>query len=293
MAVDVDGKRTREKWLAPMDVNGIPHAFAVKNGKLIWRGHPVKLSEEIMQAMLKPDFSAASLPSENSDAGAREWKRYREVSKKLGEVVRKEGKQGAMAFLKQIQDSREFQQDQMIQLKMIPFIVLAEKGEFQEAQSVLDSLCKEYPDNYRVQINVAGTLMEGKSVPAGKMDAALVERCLNRCIEISRKGNKEASLPWRLMGELRERQGNMKEALRDMEKALSLTSISKAWTKLQQLSGNSETFQSLVDQVAEEIKPEPPRKMQEMGPVQEEQGIHAPFQQAELVQSSRADGLAF
>ena len=270
MAVDVDGKRTREKWLAPMDVNGIPHAFAVKNGKLIWRGHPVKLSEEIMQAMLKPDFSAASLPSENSDAGAREWKRYREVSKKLGEVVRKEGKQGAMAFLKQIQDSREFQQDQMIQLKMIPFIVLAEKGEFQEAQSVLDSLCKEYPDNYRVQINVAGTLMEGKSVPAGKMDAALVERCLNRCIEISRKGNKEASLPWRLMGELRERQGNMKEALRDMEKALSLTSISKAWTKLQQLSGNSETFQSLVDQVAEEIKPEPPRKMQEMGPVQED-----------------------
>lgn len=100
MAVDVDGKRTREKWLAPMDVNGIPHAFAVKNGKLIWRGHPVKLSEEIMQAMLKPDFSAASLPSENSDAGAREWKRYREVSKKLGEVVRKEGKQGAMAFFK-------------------------------------------------------------------------------------------------------------------------------------------------------------------------------------------------
>ena len=24
-----------------VDVNGIPHAFAVKNGKLIWRGHPV------------------------------------------------------------------------------------------------------------------------------------------------------------------------------------------------------------------------------------------------------------
>lgn len=270
MAVDVDGKKTKEKWMDPMDVNGIPHAFAVKNGKLIWRGHPAKLSEETMQAMLKPDFSASSLPSENSDASAREWKRYREISKKLREVVRKEGKEGAMAFLKQIQDSKEFQQDQMIQLKMLPFIVLAEKGEFQDAQSVLDGLCKEYPDNYRVQINVAGTLMEGKSIPADKMDAALVERCLNRCIEISRKDNKEASLPWRLMGELRERQGNMKEALQDMEKALSLTSISKAWGKLQQLSGNPETFQSLVDQVASEIKPEPPRKMQQMGPVQED-----------------------
>lgn len=39
-----------------MGVNGIPHAFAVKNGKLIWRGHPGKLSEEMMRAMLKPDF---------------------------------------------------------------------------------------------------------------------------------------------------------------------------------------------------------------------------------------------
>ena len=113
---------------------------------------------------------------------------------------------------------------------MVPFRVLAELEKFQEAQAVLDDLCKEYPDNYRVQIDVAGTLLNGKSVPAGKMDAALVERCLNRCIEISRRNNKEASLPWKLMAELRERQGNMEEALQDMEKALSLTSISKAWT---------------------------------------------------------------
>lgn len=270
MAVDVDGKKTREKWLAPLNVDGIPHAFAVRNGKLIWRGHPGKLSEEIMQAMLKPDFSAASLPSENPDAGARAWKLYRQASEKVGDMVRKDGKAGALAFLKQIQDSGQFQQDEIIQLKMIPFIMLVEQGKFQEAQSVLDDLCKEYPDNYRVQINVAGTLIEGKSVPAGEMDAALVEKCLKRCIEISRKDNKEASLPWKLMAELREQQGNMKEALQNMEKALSLTPISKAWTKLQQLSGNPEPFQTLVNQAAAEIKPEPPRKMQEMGAVQED-----------------------
>lgn len=270
MAVDVDGKKTREKWLTPLDVGGIPHAFAVKNGKLIWRGHPGKLSEEIMRAMLKPDFSAASLPPDNSNAGAHAWKLYRQAAEKVGEFARKGGKTEAQAFLKQLNDSGQFQQDQVIQLKMIPFIVLAELGKFQEAQAVLDGLCKEYPDNYRVQINVAGTLLEGKSVPGGEMDAALVERCLNRCIEISRKNNKEASLPWRLMANLREQQGNMKEALQNMEKALSLTSISKAWAKLQQLSGNPEPFQALVDQAAAEIKPEPPRKRQEMGAVQED-----------------------
>lgn len=270
MAVDVDGKKTREKWLAPLNVDGIPHAFAVRNGQLIWRGHPGKLSEEIMQAMLKPDFSAASLPSGNPDAGARAWKLYRQASEKVGDMVRKDGKAGAQAFLKQIQDSGQFQQDQIIQLKMIPFLVLAQQGKFQEAQAALDDLCMEYPDNYRVQINVAGTLIEGKSVPAGEMDAALVEKCLKRCIEISRKDNKEASLPWKLMAELREQQGNMKEALQNMEKALSLTSLSRTWTKLQQLSGNPEAFQTLVDQAAAQIKPEPPRKMQEMGAVQED-----------------------
>lgn len=291
MAVDVDGKKTREKWLEPLKVNGIPHAFAVKNGRLIWRGHPAQLSEKTMQAMLKPDFSAASLPAKGPDAGAHEWQRYRETSQKVRELVEKDGKQGAQALLKQVQDSGKFPQDQVIQLKMIPFLVLAGQGKFEEAQSVLNDVSKEYPDDYRVQIDIAGTLMEGKSVPAGKMDAALVERCLNRCIEISRKSNKEASLPWRMMAELRERQGNMKEALQDMEKALSLTSISRAWTKLQKLSGTTETFQSLMDQAVAEIKPEPLRKKQVLGPVKEDEQYTPLFSKLDWVNHPALAGL--
>lgn len=291
MAVDVDGKKTREKWLEPLKVNGIPHAFAVKNGRLIWRGHPAQLSEKTMQAMLKPDFSAASLAAKGPDAGAREWQHYRETSQKVRELVEKDGKLGAQALLKQVQDSGKFPQDQVIQLKMIPFLVLAEQDKFEEAQSVLSDVSREYPDDYRVQIDIAGTLMEGKSVPAGKMDAALVERCLNRCIEISRKSNKEASLPWRMMAELRERQGNMKEALQDMEKALSLTSISRAWTKLQKLSGTTETFQSLMDQAVAEIKPEPLRKKQVLGPVQEDEQYTPLFSKLDWVNHPALTGL--
>lgn len=39
---------------------------------------------------------------------------------------------------------------------------------------------------------------------------------------------------------------------------------------MQQLSGNKESFQNIVNQAVAEIKPEPPRKMQEMGVVQED-----------------------
>lgn len=276
MAVDVDGKKTRAKWLNPLKVNGIPHAFAVKNGKLVWRGHPAKLSEELIQAMLKPDFSAASLPSEMPDASRREWELFKKTAETLQQLVRDQGRPAAVRLLEQIQESGQFQQDRLIQLKMIPFKVLEDLGHFEEAQAVLRDLTEEYPDNYQVQINVAGTLLEGGAVPEDKMDASLVERCLNRCIEISRKDKKEASLPWRMISQLRERQGRLEEALDDMEKAISLSSLGKAWTRFQQLSGDKNELSDVLDEVIREIKPEAPRKVQNMGAV-DKSGVYAPL----------------
>lgn len=270
MAVDVDGKRTKAKWLDPLEVNGIPHVFAIKNGKLIWRGHPLKLSEEMLTAMLKPDFSAASLPVETADARDKENKIFLQTRQMVNQLVQKNGRQGAAPLLKQIQESNQFSQDRLIYLKTIPFNVLLQQGKYDEAQLVLNDLTEEYSDNYRVQINVAGSLLEADTIPSDKLDAALVERCLRRCIEISKKGNKEASLPWRMMAELREKQGKRKEALEYMEKAITLSSLGKAWAKLQEQTGDKETLQSLLDRATEGIRPQPPRKMQEIEAVQED-----------------------
>ena len=270
MAVDVDGKRTKAKWLDPLEVNGIPHVFAIKNGKLIWRGHPLKLSEEMLTAMLKPDFSVASLPVETADARDKENKIFLQTRQMVNQLVQKNGRQGAAPLLKQIQESNQFSQDRLIYLKTIPFNVLLQQGKYDEAQLVLNDLTEEYSDNYRVQINVAGSLLQADTMPSDKLDAALVERCLRRCIEISKKGNKEASLPWRMMAELREKQGKRKEALEYMEKAITLSSLGKAWAKLQEQTGDKETLQSLLDRATEGIRPQPPRKMQEIEAVQED-----------------------
>lgn len=291
MAVDVDGKKTKVKWLEPMGVDGIPHTFAIKNGELIWRGHPSMLSEEMLQAMLKPDFSAASLSGGSGDAAVRERKLYKEIADKVNQLVQKEGRKGAEALLKQIQDSGKIPQDRMIQLKKIPCLVLVEQGKFEDAQAVLNDLSLEYPDNYRVQIDVAGNLIEGDMVPFDKLDAVLVERCLNRCMEISRSQNKEASLPWRMMAQLRESQGKMKEAVADMEKAVSLSVVGRTWTKLVQLSGDGESFQSVLNRVAAEIKPEPPRKIQEMGSVQEDKDYTPLFRKLEWFNHPGLEGL--
>lgn len=40
------------EWMVPAGVNGIPHAFVVKDGKIVMMTHPAQLSEEIIEALL-------------------------------------------------------------------------------------------------------------------------------------------------------------------------------------------------------------------------------------------------
>lgn len=41
-----------ETWLKPAGVRGIPHAFLVKNGKLLFTTHPASITEETIEAIL-------------------------------------------------------------------------------------------------------------------------------------------------------------------------------------------------------------------------------------------------
>ena len=44
-------------WLEAAGVNGIPHAFVVKDGKLAWQGHPAQLSEEMLGDIITGTFT--------------------------------------------------------------------------------------------------------------------------------------------------------------------------------------------------------------------------------------------
>lgn len=291
MAVDVDGKKTKDRWLTPQKVQGIPHVFAVKNGQLIWRGHPLNLTDKMLMAMMKPDFSAKDFSTKRFEKKEQLEKAYRKMYRDVEELMRRGKKTEALAVIKQVQDAGQLSQNQLIHLKMLPFVVLAQLGQTQDAQMLLNEVSKEYLDNYRVQLDIAKKLMEQDLIPADKMDTNLVERCLNRCIELAQKEKREDFQPWRMMAELRERQGDMKAAVLNMERALSLTSLCKNWSKWQQLSGKDETFQMLVEQVAEELKSVPARKVQEMGEVKEDERFSPLFKKLKWVNHPGLKGL--
>lgn len=52
------------QWLKPAGVKGIPHAFVVRNGKLVTSTHPSQLTDEIISALLSGDAGAIKAATE-------------------------------------------------------------------------------------------------------------------------------------------------------------------------------------------------------------------------------------
>ncbi len=48
VAVD-DDRATSEAYMKAAGVDGIPHAFIVKSGKVVWHGHPMEMDDEIVK----------------------------------------------------------------------------------------------------------------------------------------------------------------------------------------------------------------------------------------------------
>ena len=52
VAID-NGRATTKEFMERYNVRGIPHAFVVKNGKVLWNGHPMDNLEEAIDNALK------------------------------------------------------------------------------------------------------------------------------------------------------------------------------------------------------------------------------------------------
>ncbi len=55
------GGAFEEVWLKPAGVNGIPHAFVVKNGRLLFSIHPASLTEKMVEELLAGGEAEAAL----------------------------------------------------------------------------------------------------------------------------------------------------------------------------------------------------------------------------------------
>ena len=54
----VQGNKFELDWLEASQAQGIPQAFVIKDGKIIYKGHPGGLNEQGIEEMLSEDFDA-------------------------------------------------------------------------------------------------------------------------------------------------------------------------------------------------------------------------------------------
>lgn len=60
-----------KSWLEASQTNGIPQAFAVRDGKIIFKGHPAGLKEKTIEEMLASDFDADAFAKQQAAEGAK------------------------------------------------------------------------------------------------------------------------------------------------------------------------------------------------------------------------------
>lgn len=60
-----------KSWLEASQTNGIPQAFVVRDGKIVFKGHPGGLSEKTIELMMAEDFNAESFAKQQAEEQAK------------------------------------------------------------------------------------------------------------------------------------------------------------------------------------------------------------------------------
>ncbi|MFC5049836.1 TlpA family protein disulfide reductase [Rubritalea spongiae] len=58
------GSKFETNWLIPAGIQSIPHALLIKDGKIIFKGHPGSLNDSTIESMLSDDFDAEKFAQE-------------------------------------------------------------------------------------------------------------------------------------------------------------------------------------------------------------------------------------
>ncbi len=100
--VAFDGKSgaIAKDWLEAVGARGIPHAFVVREGKLLWYGHPARLTEETVAAMIAGKFDGAAevAKAESQDKAERaKLAAFRMARNEINRLIREKSFDAALA----------------------------------------------------------------------------------------------------------------------------------------------------------------------------------------------------
>lgn len=98
------GGEFEESWLKAAEVRGIPHAFVVKNGKLLFSSHPANLKDDLITALLAggTEQEVAIQAIQDAEAKKEEASKWMQAFQTAAGQKDVEAMQGALDKLKEI-----------------------------------------------------------------------------------------------------------------------------------------------------------------------------------------------
>lgn len=232
-AVALGGKAFIKDWLEAAEVNGIPHAFVVAEGKIAWTGHPGQLTAEMLGDILtgtplaaappvadkipqrrlsKPAVPAGTAPNDPEMAAAQA------KLDALSEAMRARDWDAAEKALPAAAGVLPKQEGQELRDSIEAQIGLA-RGDPTKFYAQLQKVADEEFDDPEALNEIAWRLLTMKAFE-GKRNLSLAEKCAVQSVKLTREEH-----PDKLdtLARLRWLQGKKEEAIR-----LQIKSVDKA-----------------------------------------------------------------
>lgn len=244
MGVDSkDSRKTQKYWLNPLGVKGIPHAVAVKNGKILWQGHPQNLSFELIKTMTAENFSPESLEKKAAQkANEKTW--AENERKKIFELFSNNKIDEAKALRKQFIEDKRPSNALKIETYELAVNIFYAQEKFEAFNQELAALAEAFPKERQAQFAVIRDVLDGDDVPEKMRNYALAEQCARRLIELDAANGNPQALPFELLSRVQEAKGDLQAAIAAQEKALEYSSAKRELDNLQKKlpAGTKSTF---------------------------------------------------
>jgi thiol-disulfide isomerase/thioredoxin len=217
-AVAIGGDAFIKDWLEAARVNGIPHAFVVSEGKLVWAGHPMEMNEEMLGDILTGTFDpkkSAQKPNAGPPVDPEAEKAQAKLNK-LGEAMARKDWKAAEAALADAASVLPPEERQDLIDSVNATIAMA-KGDPTKLYKMLEKVAEAENDDAESLNELAWDLVTNPQYEK-HLNLTLAAKCAARSVELT-KGEEADKLD--TLARVRWLQGKREEAVQLQQKAVA------------------------------------------------------------------------
>ena len=219
--VALDDKKEEEQgkmaqtWMAAAGRGGIPSAFLVdKKGTIAWIGHPMSLSDSLIDEVLAGSFDVSKAAAEYKEQQQTEAK-MRPLQQSIMRAMAQKDWDGAMTKIEEAE--KLLPPDKRSNLDMMRLNVLLGKKDYTQAYPLMEKMSEANKNSGSFLNQLAWRIATDKSIE--QRDLALAEKIANRANEAS-KGKDPATLD--TLARIKFMRGDKEQALSLQQKAVDL-----------------------------------------------------------------------